>query len=164
MNKRFLSALMILTIIFSMAMAVEAKSDLYFSTGKVKEGFVQDRQGNLYIYKNYKEQTGWISYRGHRYYAHKSKSYCCPTGSLSVNTYRVEKDKIYYLCGHGEMLTKSTKYIKLNRDNSVKYIYIPGDPTTRYNVKHTRYQTKENGKWKDTGMECYPYWLIDWQY
>lgn len=132
-----------------------------------RNGTITDKAGNTYIYKHGKLQTGWVHYKGDIYYAHKTKSYSFPKGSICKSTYRVRGHRMYYFDEHGKRLKKNTRYIALNKaSKSVHYIYAPGHESRRYryNANHKRYQyLTDSGKWKDTGMQCWPYGWIDWQ-
>lgn len=132
-----------------------------------RNGRTQDAQGNIYIYKHGKLQTGWFIYHKKRYYGHKTKSRLYPKGAVARNTYRVKNGKMYYFGDDGSKQTRSSKYITLNRHStSVHYIHAPGHESRRYryNANHKRYQyLTDSGKWKDTGMQIWPYGWIDWQ-
>jgi len=115
--------------------------------------------------------TGYFTVRGKTYYAHCSSSRMYKKGELLTNGYRVRNGKMYYFGPDGAMVTRktsrnrSTRYIDFNRDGSVHYIYPAGRGTKkeRYNANHRRYQVKKHGKWRDTGNQCWPYGMIDWQ-
>ena len=129
-----------------------------------RNGRTRDAQGNIYIYKHGRLQTGWFKYHGKWYYGHKSKSVMYPKGAVARNTYRVRNGRMYYFTDSGAKLVKSTKFIKLFRGRtSVHYIQIPGSDD-RFNARTQRWQRLVNGKWKDTGMQCWPYGWIDWQW
>lgn len=93
-------------------------------------------------------------------------------GELATNTYRVRNNKMYYFGPDGAMITRktsrnrSTRYIDFNRDGSVHYIYPAGrgEPYERYNANRRRFQEYKDGEWQDTGMQCWPYGWIDWQW
>lgn len=168
MNKRleqkvsFITAatLAFMVAVLLVCMVTEAKTP--------RNGRTRDAQGNIYIYKHGKLQTGWFKYHGKTYYGHKTKSACYPKGSVARNTYRVRNGRMYYLTDTGAKLTKDSRYIGLYKHHtSVHYIYAPGmgGRRYRYNAGHRRYQyLQDNGKWTDTGNQCWPWGMIDWQY
>jgi hypothetical protein len=126
-----------------------------------------DEEGRIYS-----TQTGYFTVHGKTYYAHKTKSHMYKRGELLTNGYRVRNGKMYYFGPDGAMVTRktsrdrSTRYIDFNRDGSVHYIYPAGRGTKkeRYNANYRRYQVKKHGKWRDTGMQVWPYGLIDHQW
>lgn len=131
-----------------------------------RNGKVTDAQGNTYIYKNGKLKTGWFTWKGNRYYAHKTKSRMYPRGSICKNTYRVKNGKMYYFGQDGSKQTKSSRYITINkRGTSVHYIHAPGMIRRyRYNCNRHRYQyLDDKGKWINDGEKCWPEGMIDWQ-
>ena len=132
-----------------------------------RNGMDTDRAGNTYIYKHGRLQTGWVHYKGNVYYAHKTSSVCYPKGSICKSTYRIRGERMYYFDGKGKRLKKDSRYISLNKaSKSVHYIYSPGigGRRYRYNANHRRYQyLRGKGKWTDTGMQCWPYGMVDWQ-
>ena len=147
----------ILLAVFLFAAVVEAAP---------RNGRVTDNAGNTYVYKHGKLQTGWFTYHGKRYYGHKTKSRLYPKGAICKNAYRVKNGKMYYFGDDGAKQTRSSRYITLNKHStSVHYIHAPGMIRRyRYNANHRRYQyLNDKGKWKDTGMQCWPYGMIDWQ-
>lgn len=152
-------ALAVLAVAILLTITVQAKTP--------HSGRVKDAQGNIYIYKHGKVQTGWFRYHGKMYYGHKTKSACYPKGSVARNTYRVKHGRMYYMGDTGARQTKNSRYIALNKcSKSVHYIYAPGmgGRRYRYNANHKRYQyLTDNGKWNDIGMQCYPWGMIDWQ-
>lgn len=129
--------------------------------------FAEDFEGRIYS-----AERGYFEAGGKTYYAHQSKSAMYDKGELVTNAYRVRNNKLYYFGRDGAMLTaktsrnKTTRYIDFNRDGSVHYIYPAGygEPRERYNANHQRYQVRKHGKWIDTGMQCWPYGMIDWQW
>lgn len=149
----------LLLTIFMFAMVTEAKT----STGIMGT----DAGGRIFS-----THTGYFTVRGKTYYAHKTSSRMYKKGELLTNGYRVRNGKLYYFGHDGAMITRktsrnrSTRYIDFNRDGSVHYIYPAGRGTKkeRYNANHRRYQVKRHGKWKDTGMQVWPYGLIDHQW
>jgi len=156
---RLISIMAIVIMVISMCSIVEAKS----TTGLMG----QDSEGRLYS-----TQTGYFTVRGKTYYAHHSKSQMYDKGELAVNTYRVRHNKMYYFGRDGAMIThkssrnRKTRYIDFNKDGSVHYIYPAGWRVSneRYNANRHRFQKYKNGKWYDTGMQCWPYGWIDWQW
>ena len=148
----------LLLTIFIFAMVTEAK------TVNVAE--------DIYEGRYYSAERGYFTAGGKTYYAHQSKSAMYDKGELVTNAYRVRNNKLYYFGRDGAMLTaktsrnKTTRYIDFNRDGSVHYIFPAGygEPRERYNANHQRYQVRKHGKWIDTGMQCWPYGMIDWQW
>lgn len=106
-------------------------------------------------------RTGWVGDR----YIHETKSQMYDKGEPCRNTYRWRGNKLYYFKGDGRVLRKSTKYIKLNRDHSVHYIYTPGtNHNDRYNARLRRCQKRtRKGHWKEYGMQTNIWWMCDWQ-
>ena len=157
-NKKILLLLVVI-------MMIVAVTPAYAKTPR--NGKVMDSQGNIYIYKHGKLQTGWFKYHGQTYYGHKTKSACYPKGAVARNTYRVRHGRMYYMKNSGAKQTKDSKYITLNRHRtSVHYIYAPGlqNRGYRYNANHKRFQYLDGkGKWRDTGMQVWPEGMIDWQ-
>lgn len=160
MKKRvsLITIMAIIIMIFSMCIAAEAKT----RTGLMSE----DSEGRYFS-----TQTGYFTVRGKTYYAHKTRSQMYEVGELARSTYRVRSGKMYYFGADGAMLTrktprdKSSRYIDFNKDGSVHYIYPAGYYTKyeRYNANRHRFQVYKRGKWRDVGMQCYPYGWIDWQ-
>ena len=104
---------------------------------------------------------GWSGDR----YIHKTKSAMYDKGEPTRDAYRWKGGKLYYIGHNGRIIRHSTKYIKLNRNDSVKYVYVPGtNHNERYNVKHRRYQKRtRKGHWKEYGMQTNVWWMCDWQ-
>jgi len=104
---------------------------------------------------------GWSGDR----YIHKTKSAMYDRGEPTRNAYRWRGNKLYYIGHNGRILRHSTKYIKLNRDDSVKYIYTPGtNHNERWNAKERRYQKRrKNGHWLTFGMQTNLWWMCDLQ-
>lgn len=160
MKKRvsLITIMAIIIMIFSMCITTEAKT----RTGLMGE----DSEGRYFS-----TQTGYFTVRGKTYYAHKTKSMMYDVGELATRTYRVRDGKMYYFGKDGAMITRktsrnrTTRYIDFNRDGSVHYIYPAGRgvPYERYNANRHRFQEYKHGKWRDVGMQCYPYGWIDWQ-
>lgn len=149
--------LLIIVFTTTCAVAVQAKTGL----------MGEDDQARIYS-----SRLGYFTVRGKTYYAHHSRSAMYKKGELLTNGYRVRDDKLYYFGPDGAMITrktprnKSTRYIDFNRDGSVHYIYPAGyfDKEERYNANRHRFQKYKHGKWEDTGMQCWPYGWIDWQW
>lgn len=126
-----------------------------------------DEEGRIYS-----TQTGYFTVQGKTYYAHHSKSAMYDKGELVTRTYRVRNGKMYYFDKNGVMVTRkssrnrTTRCIDFNRDGSVHYIFPAGygEPHERYNANRRRFQVLKHGKWYDTGMQCWPYGWIDWQW
>ena len=110
--------------------------------------FAEDFEGRIYS-----AERGYFEAGGKTYYAHKTKS------------------KMYYFGADGAMITrktsrnKTTRYIDFNKDGSVHYVYPAGygEVRERYNANRRRFQVLKHGKWRDTGMQVWPYGWIDWQ-
>lgn len=139
-----------------------------FITTEASTGIMhQDSEGRIFA-----SDTGYIKINGKTYYAHCSKSRMYEKYELLTNGYRVRGNKLYYFGADGAMVTRktsrdrTTRYIAFNRDGSVHYIYPAGrgEPHERYNANRQRYQVRKHGKWKDTGMQIWPYGLIDHQW
>ena len=149
--------LLIIVFTTTCAVAVQAKTGL----------MGEDDQARIYS-----NRLGYFTVAGKTYYAHHSRSAMYKKGELLTNGYRVQNDKLYYFGPDGAMVTrktprnKSTRYIDFNRDGSVHYIYPAGyfDKEERYNANRHRFQKYKHGKWEDTGMQCWPYGWIDWQW
>ena len=149
--------LLIIVFTTTCAVAVQAKTGL----------MGEDDQARIYS-----SRLGYFTVAGKTYYAHHRRSAMYKKGELLTNGYRVRDDKLYYFGPDGAMITrktprnKSTRYIDFNRDGSVHYIYPAGyfDKEERYNANRHRFQKYKHGKWEDTGMQCWPYGWIDWQW
>lgn len=133
------------------------------------------KTGGMYVTaegRYFSTETGYFAVRGKTYYAHHSRSQMYEKGELLTNGYRVHNGKMYYFGPDGAMITRktsrnrTTRYIDFNRDGSVHYIYPAGrgEKYERYNANRQRFQVLEHGKWRDTGMQCWPYGWIDWQW
>lgn len=121
--------------------------------------YSQNGNGDIYI-----TQTGWTAVNGAIYYVHATKSQMYDRHEACRNTFRWRGDKLYYFGNDGRMITRNTRYIKLNSDNSVKYIYTAGTGRReRYSPARKRYQEKRRGKWHDTGNQTNIWWRCDWQ-
>ena len=149
----------LLVVMFMFAMVTEAKTH----TGLMGE----DDQARIYS-----TRLGYFTVAGKTYYAHHSRSARYAKGERLTNGYRVRNGKMYYFGPDGAMITrktprnKSTRYIDFNRDGSVHYIYPAGyfDKEERYNANRHRFQKCRDGEWKDTGMQCWPFGMIDFQW
>ncbi len=129
-----------------------------------RNGRYEDAAGNIYIYKHGEPRKGWFTYHGRRYYGHESNSCVYPAGSVTRDAFRIKNGRLYYFKGDGTKQTKRSENIILNHNStSVRYIKMPGPVPYRFNVRLRRYQYKTGGRWKDTGMQCWPYGQIDWQ-
>ena len=109
--------------------------------------------------------VGWVTREGNTFYFHKTNGPYYRKGEPCVNDFKWRGNKLYYFCEDGRMLKHDTKYIKLNRDHSVHYIYIPGTHhNDRYNARLKRYQ-KHNRRvhWIEYGMQTSIPWMCDWQ-
>ena len=149
--------LLIIVFTTTCAVAVQAKTGL----------MGEDDQARIYS-----SRLGYFTVRGKTYYAHHSRSAMYKKGELLTNGYRVRNNKLYYFGPDGAMITrktprnKSTRYIDFNKDGSVAIISPAGyrEKTERYNANRHRFQKYKHGKWEDTGMQCWPYGWIDWQW
>ena len=121
--------------------------------------------------RRYSTQVGYFRLNGKTYYAHQSRRAMYERGELLTNGYRVRNGKLYYFGPDGAMITrktsrnKTTRYIDFNKDGSVHYVYPAGygEVRERYNANRRRFQVLKHGKWRDTGMQIWPYGWIDWQ-
>lgn len=106
-------------------------------------------------------RTGWVGDK----YIHKTKSAMYDRGEPTKDAYRWRGNKLYYFGDDGKILRSNTKYIKLNKDHSVHYIYTPGtNHNDRYNARLMRYQKRtRKGHWKEYGMQTNVWWMCDWQ-
>ena len=153
---------MCVAVVLLVAIATIAFLGLFFticaeaSTGM----YSRDAQGNVYI-----SETGWVQIGSDTYYVHSTKSRAYRKYEACRNTYRWREGKLYYFGDDGKMIRKSTKYIKLNRDRSVKYVYTPGTGRSeRWNASLLRYQQrKKDGGWRETGNQTNLWWSCDWQ-
>ena len=109
--------------------------------------------------------TGWVKVGSDTYYSHKTQSRMYGKNEACRNVYRWRGNKLYYFRDDGKMLKKNTKYIKLNRDHSVKYIYTPGtNHNERWSSKRMGYQRhNRKGKWVDVGGRTNLWWMCDMQ-
>lgn len=108
---------------------------------------------------------GWVTIGEDTYYFHKTDGKMYRKGEPCWNEFRWRGNKLYYFCDDGKMLRYSSKYIKLNKDNSVHYLYIAGtNHNERYNAKTGYYQVrKKNGHWASRGDRSNIWWMCDWQ-
>ena len=120
----------------------------------------RNNQGKVYISK-----TGWVRIGGDTYYSHRTRSEKYDRNEVCRNEYRWRGNKLYYFGNDGKRIKKSTKYIKLNRDHSVRYVYTPGtNRKERWSAKYLRYQHRnEEGTWADAGNQTVLWWCCDWQ-
>lgn len=110
-------------------------------------------------------RTGWVTINGDIYYIHKTSGTYYKKGEPCWDEYRWHRNKLYYFGHNGKMLKHSTRYIKLNQDHSVRFIYIPGtNRSDRYSTRLKRYQKRlRNGRWAEYGMQTNIQWMCDWQ-
>lgn len=131
------------------------------------------KTGGMYVTSEgryFSEEAGYFQIRGKTYYAYHSKSQMYEKGELATNVYRVRGDKLYYFGPDGAMVThktsrnRMTRYMDFNKDGSIACIYPAGrgEPYERYNANRHCFQEYKDGEWQDTGMQCWPYGLIDW--
>lgn len=147
----FLIALiMAIAVMAAIALTAEAKTGMYS----------RNSDGDVFI-----SETGWVQIGSDTYYVHSTKSRAYRKYEACRNTYRWREGKLYYFGDDGKMIRKSTKYIKLNRDRSVKYVYTPGTGRSeRWNASLLRYQQrKKDGGWRETGNQTNLWWSCDWQ-
>lgn len=147
----FLVALiMVIAVMAAIALTAEAKTGMYS----------RNSDGDVFI-----SETGWVQIGSDTYYVHSTKSRAYRKYEACRNTYRWREGKLYYFGDDGKMIRKSTKYIKLNRDRSVKYVYTPGTGRSeRWNASLLRYQQrKKDGGWRETGNQTNLWWSCDWQ-
>ena len=128
-------------------------------------GMKTTKYGDTYIVKDGKVKHGWEWYKGHRYYCHETSSEQYPAGTVFKGGMKLIGGKVYCFDSRGRQVRKNTRYVKLNGDKSVKYVYMPGTGhSRRYNTAEMRYQVKIHGHWKtEEGMAFYPYGMIDTQ-
>lgn len=148
----FLVALiMAIAVMAAIAVTAEAKTGMYS----------RDFEGNVFI-----SETGWVQIGHDTYYVHSTKSRAYQENEACRNTYRWRGNKLYYFGDDAKMITKSTKYIKLNSDHSVKYIYTPGtNHNERWSSRSLLYQKhNKHGKWVTVeGNQTNLWWMCDWQ-
>ena len=122
-----------------------------------------DNSGHIYVNDGRRDLTGWFRISGKLCYGYKESHADTPKGSLATNTYRIKGGKLYYLGDDGRQVKTETRYITFNKDGSVHYIYSPGMIRRyRYNANHQRYQyLTDSGRWRDTGMQCWPEGMVD---
>lgn len=147
----FLIALvMAAAVMAAIALTAEAKTGMYS----------RNSDGDVFI-----SETGWIQIGSDTYYVHSTKSRAYRKYEACRNTYRWREGKLYYFGDDGKIIRKSTKYIKLNRDHSVKYVYTPGTGRSeRWNASLMRYQQRgKDGGWRETGNQTNLWWKCDWQ-
>lgn len=130
--------IMILMLIFLLTIPCEAS---YVAIGESYES------GEIIV----SGASGWFG----RYYVHQD-------GTVTRNGYRWKGKKLYYFDNDGKYITRSTRWIILNNDNSVKYIRFPYS-NERYNVKRQIYQIWKDGHWKETGHQTNVWWMCDWR-
>ena len=135
---------------------------LIVSTAEAKNvGMIsRNADGDVFL-----SETGWVQVGSDTYYSHKTKSRMYQVGEACRNTYRWRGIKLYYFEDDAKMLRSNTKYIKLNKDHSVHYIYMPGtNHNDRYNARLGRYQKRDRkGRWKEYGMQTNIWWMCDMQ-
>ena len=148
----FLVALiMVIAVMAAIALTAEAKTGMYS----------RNSNGDVFI-----SETGWVQIGHDTYYVHSTKSQAYQKNEACRNTYRWMDNKLYYFGDDGRMIKKNTKYIKLNRDHSVRYIYTPGtNHNERWNAGLLRYQRhNRRGKWvTQEGNQTNLWWMCDWQ-
>lgn len=154
MKRRNIALVVLTTIITLLLLTMFA-----FVTAEARTVFVgTDAEEDTTISIDGRTRTGWFKLKGRTYYAYRTGKH-----ELARNCYRLRHGKLYYLGDDGAVLTKSERYIVLHHDHSVKWVNISGmEGILRFNADRRRYQYRDkNGKWKDTGMQCWPYGMID---
>ena len=126
---------------------------------------------HLFIVKNGKIQTGWVRYKGHTYYCHKTDSQKYPRGSATRGEMKIRNGKFYAFAGADCRMITKDYYIrkgrfkkrlslKINKDGSVRYVYNTSAcfGYRRYNCKERRYQDSQpDNTWKTVpGMQFVP--------
>ena len=161
-----------LAIIFFTAAEVGAKTrePEFTSLTKTADGEHWEGQ-HLFIVKGGKIQTGWVRYKGHTYYCHKTDSQKYPRGSATRGEMKIRNGKFYAFAGADcRMLTKDYYIrkgrfkkrlsLKINKDGSVRYVYNTSAcfGYRRYNCKERRYQDSQpDNTWKTVpGMQFIP--------
>lgn len=159
-RKRVATGLLIGVIVVCVMLLSAVLAEAKGVSGKVK-----DPDGNIFIVQNSRIRVGAFRWHGKRFYAHTTMSRYYPVGSLTVDAFRRLADgRWYYYQRSGAALMKSTRYVRLRNNGTVKYIYTPGtNMKQRYSTALCRYQIKKRGKWKDVGMQCFPYGQMDLQ-
>jgi len=154
MKRRNIALVVLTTIITLLLLTMFA-----FVTAEAKSVLVgTDADQDTTISDERKPFTGWFRFRGRTYYGYKTGHH-----TLARNCYRVRNGKLYYLGEDCAVIRKSDRYITLHRDGSVKYVRISGmEDILRFNSDRRRYQYRgKDGRWHDTGMEMWPYGMID---
>lgn len=154
---------LILMLVMVSCTITEAKTTgpEFTSLVKAKDGVYKDGS-YLYIIKNRKVQTGWVRYKGHTYYCHKTDSRKYPRGSATRGEMKIRNGKFYAFDGStGRMITsdyyvrkgprKKKLCLKINKDGSVEYVKNTSAcfGYRRYNCKERRYQEAQpDNTWK----------------
>ena len=157
---------LLITMVLIILMCVPA-------AGKGRTGIVE-RNGHLYFYRNGHMVTGWITYKGNRYYAHKTASRKYPKGSLTRHDFRIcSGNRWYAFDGNGRMCKKDwyirngphrrILYAKIRKNHTVQYIRVCRG--WRYSTAELRYQYAAVGNRYRTveGMQFIPDDIVDFQ-
>ena len=74
-----------------------------------------EKDKHIYIYDHGRKMTGWVNYKGHRYYLHKTGSKKYPVGSATRGEMRIRNgNKWYAMDGNGQMVTEDY-YVRKGR-------------------------------------------------
>lgn len=134
-----------------------------------RNGKYIDARGHIYIMRHGKPRTGYFTYKGKKYYGHKTGTLIYPKGSVTAGDMRIRHGKWYAYGIDGARINKDL-YVRKgrkrilqidirNRDHTVRYIYgtARGNLGSRYSTKLGRMQYYEDGSWHDVeGMPFYP--------
>ena len=129
-----------------------------------------EKDKHIYIYDHGRKMTGWVNYKGHRYYLHKTGSKKYPVGSATRGEMRIRNgNKWYAMDGNGQMVTedyyvrkgrlKKRLCVKLRKDKTVQFIYNTSAcfGYIRYSTSLKRYQESDMyDRWNTVGMQCFP--------
>ena len=168
-EKAFIAALLVALILcgvfgyaMGMTLVVHAEPVKRVSSAATME---KDTEGNLYILRHGKKQTGLIRYRGNIYYAHRTKSACYPVGSLATDSFKEIDGDWYYFGKTGKAQKHDNRYIDIrSRNSTVRAFFIPGTGRQqRYYTRDKQYQVRRGHKWVPVGMQTYPYGQMDMQ-
>lgn len=167
--------LCLIVLIYLSSVEASAKEPEFTSLTKAADGEHWEGQ-HLFIVKGGKIQTGWVRYKGHTYYCHKTDSRKYPRGSATRGEMKIKKGKFYAFAGADcRMITEDYYYrygpasrrlsLKINKDKSVRYVYNTAriHRNWRYSTAERRLQIcGSDNRWRSTGMQYYPDY-VDWQ-
>lgn len=163
-----------LSILFVMILCMT----MIVSANPPKNGRYEDSNGNLYIYKNGKVQTGYFRYKGDTYYGHKKGTKAHPRGSLTRYQFRIRSGNRWYgFDWQGKMYKKDyyrrtgrfkrSLVLKIRKNHTVKYIYTNTSTRRgcRYSTAELRYQRDVGfNDWRTVeGMQFVPDGWVDTQ-